>query len=160
MLTNQQVLFIHEYLKDNNAHQAALRAGYSTNSARRYAHTILRKPEVQQYLDEVKEKLKIDMGYTLEAVIAEYAKIAAFDVRKLFDKDGNLIPVQQFPADIAAITSLEIKDGPEGKTQHQRIRIKDRILALDRICKLLGFLDPKEDPKGYIINWSDNTGEW
>ena len=94
MLTKLQLRFIHEYLKDSNAQQAAIRAGYTPNSARKYAHTLLRKPEVQQYIGDARENFKEEAALTLEALIAEYAKVAFFDVNKLSMKRATPSPSQ------------------------------------------------------------------
>lgn len=50
-LKEKHRLFIAEYLKDRNAVQAAIRAGYSPKSAHVTAYTILDYPSVKQELD-------------------------------------------------------------------------------------------------------------
>jgi hypothetical protein len=47
-LSAKQMLFVAEYLKDNNAIQAAIRAGYSKKSACSIGEENLRKPEIAQ----------------------------------------------------------------------------------------------------------------
>lgn len=42
-LTDQQRLFVAEYLKDNNATQAAIRAGYSKKTAEQIGYQLLQK---------------------------------------------------------------------------------------------------------------------
>ena len=52
-LTEKQKQFCHEYLVDLNATQAAIRAGYSKNSASAIGHENLRKPEIEKYIEEL-----------------------------------------------------------------------------------------------------------
>jgi phage terminase small subunit len=52
MLNNRQKKFADEYMKDLNAKQAAIRAGYSQASAAVIGYENLRKPEIKTYLDE------------------------------------------------------------------------------------------------------------
>ncbi len=47
-LTDQQRLFVAEYLKDNNATQAAIRAGYSKKTAEQIGYQLLQKTSVSQ----------------------------------------------------------------------------------------------------------------
>nr|DAY62032.1 MAG TPA: Terminase small subunit [Caudoviricetes sp.] len=49
-LTGQQRLFIAEYLKDSNATQAAIRAGYSKKSAEQIGYQLLQKTSVAQII--------------------------------------------------------------------------------------------------------------
>lgn len=158
MLTNQQLLFAQEYLKDSNAQQAAIRAGYTPNSARKYAHVLLRKPEVQQHLNEARKEIHDQAGMELQSLLAEYAKVAFFNPRRLFDEKGNAIPFADLPPDVAsAITSYEIVNH-QGVATIKRLFVKDKLAALDKICKLLGYFEKakKEDQMPPII-WVDNT---
>lgn len=81
-LTDKQRLFCHEYLKDLNGTQAAIRAGYSQNSAKEIASQNLTKPELLEYLEKLKEKkfekVNIDVDDILRDII---------DTRKACEKD-------------------------------------------------------------------------
>lgn len=57
-LTDKQELFCVEYVKDLNATQAAIRAGYSEHTAYSIGWENLRKPEIRQHIDiHLKEKV-------------------------------------------------------------------------------------------------------
>ena len=51
-LTGKQQLFVEEYLIDLNATQAAIRAGYSVNTAEAIGFENLRKPKIAQAIAE------------------------------------------------------------------------------------------------------------
>lgn len=51
-MTEKQKRFADEYLKDLNATQAAIRAGYSKKTAYSIGFEILKKPEIKSYIDE------------------------------------------------------------------------------------------------------------
>ncbi|MBR0233773.1 MAG: terminase small subunit [Synergistaceae bacterium] len=59
-MTDKQLAFISEYTKDFNATQAAIRAGYSPKTAYSIGQELLRKPEIQKAMNEVKENLIAD----------------------------------------------------------------------------------------------------
>lgn len=68
-LTPKQILFCKEYLKDLNATQAAIRAGYSEKTAKEIGCQNLTKVNVQEYLSkQLSERIeKIDL--TVENVL-------------------------------------------------------------------------------------------
>ena len=69
-LTDKQELFAREYLKDLNATQAAIRAGFSAKTANRTASENLSKPDTQSRIAELKaqrnDRIGIDADYVLK----------------------------------------------------------------------------------------------
>lgn len=63
MLTEQQKLFVNEYLKlrCKNATQAAKNAGYSEKSASAQASQLLKNPKVLEFLKERKAEISQDL---------------------------------------------------------------------------------------------------
>lgn len=97
-LTPKQKLFVFHYLKNKNAYQAAISAGYSKKSAAIIGYENLQKPYIQQKIDE-------ELGYqeqrtlvTADYVIASLRKVAERCLRgeEVFDKRGNPTGVWQF----------------------------------------------------------------
>ena len=78
-LTPKQERFIQEYLIDLNATQAALRAGYSKNTAGSIGVENLTKPLIMVEITKGKEKLSKRTEITQERVLREYA-VLAFDM--------------------------------------------------------------------------------
>ncbi|TDI70258.1 MAG: terminase small subunit [Betaproteobacteria bacterium] len=72
-LTAKQEMFCREYLIDLNAKQAAIRAGYKENSAKEQGCENLTKPNIQEYIQELKkpreEKLGIDAEWVLKRAL-------------------------------------------------------------------------------------------
>jgi phage terminase small subunit len=75
-LTDQQKLFIAEYLKDRNGTQAAIRAGYSADTAQEQASRLLSKVMVRAAVDKKVEKLEERSMVTAEYVIRGLKEIA------------------------------------------------------------------------------------
>lgn len=57
-MTEKQKRFCLEYIKDPNATQAAIRAGYNPKSAKSIGSENLTKPDIQKYIQEAFEKLE------------------------------------------------------------------------------------------------------
>jgi phage terminase small subunit len=150
-LTAKQERFCEEYLIDLNATQAAIRAGYSKNTANEIAAQNLAKLSIQQYLSKKKEILANKLQITQEMVLEGYRKLAFYDARKFYDSEGNLISIPDLDDETAfALTGFEVMEEKGGDGQgHQvllgytkKIKMSDRKGALDSICKVLGFNAP------------------
>lgn len=74
-LTPKQERFVHEYLVDMNATQAAIRAGYSEKTAQEQSSRLLSNVMVSQAIAKGKQTLAETTGVTAKKVIAEMAKI-------------------------------------------------------------------------------------
>lgn len=74
-LTAKQARFVEEYLKDSNATQAAIRAGYSSKSAEKLGHDLLKLPQVSQKLKEENgkraRKSKISSTWVIKRLVKE-----------------------------------------------------------------------------------------
>ncbi len=82
-LTAQQRLFVAEYLKDGNATQAAIRAGYSKKSAEQIGYQLLQKTSVAQAIaQQQKASIERTIGGADE-VLAQMWQLATFDANQL-----------------------------------------------------------------------------
>ncbi|EKP1097166.1 terminase small subunit [Enterobacter hormaechei] len=82
-LTAQQRLFVAEYLKDNNATQAAIRAGYSKKTAREQSSRLLSNVKVAQ---AIARQQKASIARTLgsaDEILAQMWQLATFDANQL-----------------------------------------------------------------------------
>jgi phage terminase small subunit len=75
-LTPKQEMFITEYMKDLNATQAAIRAGYSEKTASVIGQENLMKPYLRSEIDKRLEERAINNGITAEFVLNGIKDIA------------------------------------------------------------------------------------
>ena len=72
-LTERQEVFCNEFIKDLNAVQAAIRAGYSTQHAKKNAYTLLRQARISERIAELKgvsiKRTKIDADDILRRLV-------------------------------------------------------------------------------------------
>lgn len=149
-LTSKQEKFCIEYLKDLNATQAAIRAGYSVKTATVIGAENLTKPNIQEFIQDVREKDANSAQITRQKVINEYAKLAFFDIRKVLTVDGGLKDTTLWDDDsAAAIAGLESYDEKEPDSGMvlgtvRKIKVSDKRAALDSLCKVLGYNSPEK----------------
>lgn len=60
-MTRKQESFVIEYIKDNNATQAAIRSGYSKRSAEVTGHRLLRNAKICEEIQNEKSKLTAEL---------------------------------------------------------------------------------------------------
>ena len=137
-MTPRQQRFVEEYLVDLNAHQAALRAGYSRRSARQIVTKLLRQPEIAEAVNRELAQRQERTRIAADRVLLELARIAFVDIGRLADwgpEGMKLKPRDEVSKDdVAAIA--EIATGGEGTPQ--RVRLHDKQRALDAIARHLG----------------------
>jgi len=104
-MTDKQIAFCNEYLIDLNGTRAAIRAGYSEDSARAIACENLTKPYIRKYIDEQINQGLNNRKTELKRKIIEELEVEAFGEGEIItDKDGN--PVACRKSD--KIKSLEL----------------------------------------------------
>lgn len=74
-LTPKQQLFVEEYLIDFNATQAAIRAGYSENTAYSQGPRLLENVEIQRGIEKGKQKLIKKLDIKKEDIIRDLIRI-------------------------------------------------------------------------------------
>ena len=90
-LNAKQIRFCEEYLIDLNATQAAIRADYSEKTAKQIGSENLSKPDIAEYIAELKSKrsaeTKIDAAWVLNA--AKKIHDRCMQEEAVTDRDGN-----------------------------------------------------------------------
>lgn len=150
-LNPKQERFCQEYIIDLNATQAAIRSGYSKKTAYSIAERLLRNVEIQERLRELQNSRQQRTEITADMVVSELAKIAFFDIRKIFDDNGNLIsPTQLDDSTASAISSIKSRIEKQSGEADDWAEVKeykanDKLRALDMLGKHLGMFDKKEE---------------
>ena len=158
-LTERQKRFADEYLIDLNATASYKRAGYagSGNTAEVNAHKILRNAKVATFIATRQRELQEKTGITQERVLAEFAKIGFLDARKFFDERGQLRALHELDDDTAAaLAGMDIAversgtdaDGAPTFADVKKIKIIDKLGALNSLARHLGMFNDKQQITG------------
>jgi phage terminase small subunit len=144
-LTVKQKAFCDEYLIDLNATQAAIRAGYSTDTAKEIGSENLTKPNIRAYIDkEIAERSK-RTGINQDRVIRELARIAFVNANDVINIDEATLKDNATEDDTAAIASVKVKTIPtkDGEGVEREIKLTDKLKALELLGKHLGMFKDK-----------------
>ncbi len=126
-LTNQQKLFVSEYIKSLDPEKALVNAGYKFVNKEKAISRILSSPKI---INEIKEQLNhhidvlnVPKGYVIQKLL----QIAEFSLEEeeILDKDGNFTGKRK------------LRDSSAG------------LKALESLCKYLGFTISKDENPEY-----------
>lgn len=154
MLNPKQSKFVLEYLKDLNATQAAIRAGYAPGSAMVTGSRLLSHAKVSQAIAEKQGKVLSKLDISAERILLERARLAFFDPRKLFDDKGEPIHVSQLDDDTAAaIAGLDVVtqgNADVGFASVLKVKLADKNASLTALEKINGMYSSGDEPAGVL----------
>lgn len=142
--------FAHLVAKGANATDAYIQAGFSANGAKQSASRLLTKADICARIAEIKANISAmateKSGLSLANVLLELRALVHADPRQVFSENGDLLPVKEWPDEVAAmISSIEIEalfDG-QGKERKQigetkKVKFWDKNSAIEKAMKHLG----------------------
>lgn len=144
-LTPNQKRFIIELLVDLDVGNASLRAGYKSA---KYGYDILKLPAAQRFLAFKREELEAKTGITVERVLMEYARIAFFNPKHLYNERNQLRDIQDLPDEVAAAISEFHIDTRQDIPELTKFKAVDKKGALDSLARHLGMFDGKTGAEG------------
>ena len=146
-LNKKQQLFVDEYLIDLNATQAAIRAGYSVDSARDIGCENLTKPNIQEAIARAMAERSKRTGVNQDRVVLELARIAFVNPQNLIDPEDASVRADATEDDLACIQSVKVKimDGEKGTSTEREVKLNDKMKALELLGKHLGMWNDKID---------------
>jgi phage terminase small subunit len=161
-LTKKQRLFVDEYLIDLNATQAAIRAGYSPNTANEQGSQNLAKLSIKNAIDKELAERSKRTGVNADRIIRELAKIAFVNPTDVINMDEATILDAATRDDTAAISSVKVKRIPteDGDIVEREVKVYDKTKALELLGKHIGMFTDKFKIDGAIpIVIKDDMGE-
>lgn len=152
-LTDKQEMFCREYLIDLNATQAAIRAGYSKNSANEQGAQNLAKLSIAQRIIELKaernERVEIDADYVLRRLV----EIDQMDVLDILLANGELKPIKHWPkvwrTTLSGMDVTEMAGDAAGLLK--KIKWPDKVKNLELLGKHVTVQAFKDNVKNELV---------
>lgn len=130
-LTPKQRRFCEEYVVDLNGTQAAIRSGYSEDTATEQASRLLSNVKVQAYVKELQEKVSEKLGIDHQWVVRRLKEIS--------DRCMQAEPV------------MERRDGELVETGEYQFDSSGANKATELLGKIIGVFEKHNDQKGNKI---------
>lgn len=154
-LTAKQQTFVNEYIVDLNATQAAIRAGYSEETASSIGSENLGKPEISDAI-QVALDLRADRTrITADRVLVEVAKLGFANIKDIFTSGGQLKNLSALPDEVAAaIQSVEVvtrrvAGGEDNEVEYvHKIKMADKKASLELLGKHLKLFADRTEVTG------------
>lgn len=159
-MDDKREIFAREYLKDLNATQAAIRAGYSKKTAHVQGPRLLQNAAVKALVDKLKQQRNERLETSADKVIRELCMIAHVDIGEIFTEDGKMKPLSEIKPEVRrAMAGLEVEDlfdvDDKGRRKRigltKKVKMNDKIRALELLAKHFKILgtDPAEAVGGF-----------
>lgn len=155
-LTAKQARFVEEYLVDLNAAAAARRAGYKGNHADVIGFQLLGKTLVQAAIEAAQRERSARTGITADRVIAEIAKIAFADPRKVmaWGPGGVQLKDSETLSDADAAIVSEVSESISQSGSSVKVKLHSKLDALEKLAKHVGVYGDDRGEKVIVIDRS------
>lgn len=153
-LNDKRERFAQEYMRDLNATQAAIRAGYSSKTAKSQGQRLLTFVDVDARIEELKEERAERTRVDSDRVLKEIARVGFSNMRSYVSWDSRgltMCPSEELSEDdAAAVTHVKFTPGEFGDTVEIKLGHKDSALRM--LAQHTGLLDHKSDDTGKLAD--------
>ena len=146
-MNKRQKVFVQEYLKDLNATQAAIRAGYSSKTARAIANRLLTNVDIAKAVKSAMDIRAKKTEITQEWVINRLKQIAGTNMTDLADwnQSGITFKDSSSISDDAKASVQQIEQVMNEHGGTLKIKQCDKIRALELLGKHIGMFTEKAE---------------
>lgn len=149
-LTDKQELFAREFIKDLNATQAAIRAGYSEKSSRNQGARMMANDDILDRIAELKADRNEQVGVDAAYVLRRLTEIDQMDVLDILLANGELKPIKDWPkvwrTTLSGMDVVEMASA-ESAALLKKIKWPDKVKNLELLGKHVDVQAFKEQTK-------------
>ena len=147
-LSDRQQRFVFEYLKDQNASAAAVRAGYLPKSRASQASELMQNPAVRERVRMELQSLLAELRCSALDLMKERMRAAFFRAGKLFDASGRLLGFEEMEAEVrdSLVISAKWRKG-EPEISFRQPNREPALRALERVHERLERLNEQHYEK-------------
>lgn len=150
MLNAKQNKFVTEYIKDWNATQAAIRAGYSKKTAGALGFELLKKPEISDAIRQIQTEQRTAAIMELDEALTILSSIARGRICDYMDEDGRIDSTKLRSNQPSAVQSIETDMHIEGSNADPtyvhttKFKLHSPIAAIQQLAKMRGWDAPSK----------------
>lgn len=155
-LSDQHKLFVEYYLIHFNGARAARDAGFEPSNAKIQACCLMRDPLIKARVKERSAEIIGEIKEEQLRIFRELMNLGHSKIRDLYNPDGRLKPLDDWPEEIAAcVASIKqvVKGTGKNKQRSLEVKLWNKNQALDILSRVTG-LQTSE----LKLNLPDSTG--
>jgi phage terminase small subunit len=158
-LTVRQSRFVEAFLKNPNATEAAVAAGYSRKTAYAQGSRLLKNAEVARAIAEAQGRRAERVEVKADDILRELLRLATTDIGKAFNPEtGQLLPLHEMPEEVRrSISGIEVETLWEGRDANRRdigtvhkVKFWDKVRGLELLGKHLKLFTDKVQVEGNV----------
>lgn len=161
-MTEQRKRFADRYFETLNGTQSAIYAGYSEATARQKAWELLNDPEVESYIQELRESNAQKHGISLDNWLSELKEVGYSNVQDFIDQGNTIKDISSIERPKAgAVSSVKktVIEGEFGVKETVEFKLHDKLSALEKIGRHMGYFEKDNDQSKTVVNNVINLGE-
>ncbi|MDF2563714.1 MAG: Phage terminase, small subunit [Massilibacillus sp.] len=146
-ISDREARFVEEFLIDLNKQDAAIRAGYSVQSAASLGSRLYDRPDVNAHIQVALAERRKRSGINADTTLRELGRIALANPARIVGKDGSILESAS-DDDLAAIQSIKVKVTPckgGGEITEREVKFHDKTKAIELYMKASGMLVDKKE---------------
>lgn len=128
-----------EYLVDLNGSKAAIRAGYSPQTAGEQAYDLLKKPQIADAVERLQEIRAARLALDADRVLEELKRVAFADIRSVINFGPSGVTIRDSRG-LGADQAAAVAEVTESKTRggvSKRVKMHDKVRALGLLLEHL-----------------------
>lgn len=150
-LNAKQKRFCEEYIKDLNASQAFIRAGYSSKNANVNSAILMAKNSIKNYISHLQEKLRAKNEDLVQKVLDEFANIAFANAQDFVNGNNSILELKHMDkSKTAAVSKIKTVLKENGDIVSE-IGFHSKPQALEALGRHLGLFEKDNKQKGEAI---------
>jgi len=145
-MTDKQQRFCEEYVIDLNATQSAIRAGYSEDTARSIGSENLSKPDIQEYILDLKQKASDVLEITHQDVLKRLKNWAESDITETIGLTADQLKelpleIRQLITEYKHTRKSYVVDGSTINEDFIQLKFVSKEKAIEMIGRHIGFYE-------------------
>ncbi len=158
MLNPRQKLFCQLYVENFNATDAALRAGYSKKTATAIGAENLRKPYIQDFIEEIQLQRRIKADLTEQQILEELKSLGFYSIKTFILSDNTITKLSSLTTEqLRPVVGIRVKETITGTGKNKQkeitteLKLADKRAALMDLGRHLGIFEKDNNQKKLVF---------
>jgi len=143
-LTPNEAKFVSAYVRHGNSTKAYDEIFPNTEDPAKFGRALAKTRKVNVAITKQLSDIVVREAGSKNAILAETVRNGTYDIRDLYDEDGNELPLSDIPESLArSISGIEIERGPNGEVTKRKLSFANKTSAQNLLYKHMDLFNDK-----------------